>query len=223
MLRPTQLKEYLLCQGCEARIKSWEDCIADLSLQEDDHFPALDAVAPLVGHVNDPLVVADASTLDVDKIVRFAVSVIWRASVSSQVPAVKLGRYEDGLAAYLRDDATPLPAHIRLRLELIRPMSGPRFDRSVWEPYTHRDDVHLVRIHSFYWFGMWFHLHVGCVDASPVDMMCLATQGKVVITDGALLSQISAAFHAENPPVGAIATPEVLADFSKIVKSERSP
>lgn len=223
MLRPTQLKEHLLCESCEARIKLWEDCIACLSLQEDDHFPALESVAPFLGEPNAAFVVADASTLDVEKIVRFAVSVIWRASVSSKVPAVKLGRYEDGLAAYLRNDATQLPAHVRLRLELIRPMSGPRFDRSVWEPYTHRDDVHLVRVHSFYWFGMWFHLHVGCEHASPVDMMCLATQGKVVISDGALLSQLSATFHAENPPVGAIATPELLTDFSKFAKGRRRP
>jgi len=223
MLRPTQLKEYLLCATCEARIKPWEDCVADISLQEDDRFPALEATTPFVGKVGDPLILADASALDIDKIVRFAVSVIWRASVSSKVPAVKLGRYADGLAAYLQDDETPLPEHARLRLELIRPMSDARFDRSVWEPYTHRDDLHLVRVHSFYWFGMWFHLHVGCEGASMVDLMCLSTERKVAITDGTHLSQISATFHAENPPVGAVATPELLADFAKLPRCTPKP
>ncbi len=223
MLRATQLKEYLLCRRCEDRIKPWEDCVAGLSLQEDDQFPALEAAMPVIGNVNDPFVIADASMLDVEKIVRFAVSVIWRASVSSQVPAVKLGRYEEGITAYLRDDAVPLPAHVRVRLEFIRPMSDLRFDRTVWEPYTHRDDAHLVRIHSFYLFGMWFHLHVGCEVASTVDLVCLATERKVTISDGELLSEISADFHAENPPVGAIATPDLLADFAKLVKGRRRP
>ncbi len=223
MLRPTQLKEYLLCKRCEARIKPWEDCVAAISLQEDDRFPALEAATPFVGNVGDPLILADASTLDIEKLVRFAVSVIWRASVSSKVPEVKLGRHEEGVAAYLRDDSAPFPEHARLRLELIRPMSEARFDRSVWGPYTHRDDLHLVRVHSFYWFGMWFHLHVGCEGASRVDLMCLANQGKLAITDGALLSEISATFHAANPPVGTIATPELLADFAKIAKGRRGP
>ena len=222
MLRATQLKEYLLCERCEALMKRWEDCVAGLSLQENDRFPALEAVTPFIGKADDPFVLADASMLDIEKIVRFGVSVIWRASVSSKVPGVKLGRYADALAAYLRDDVAQLPPDARLRLVFICPMSELRFDRTVCEPYTHRDDAHLVRIHSFYLFGMWFHLHVGCEDPSPVDMLCLATERKVTISDGARLSEISATFHAENPPVGTIATPECLADFAKLARGRRS-
>ena len=89
MLLPTQLKEYLLCEDpCEKRTKRLADYACKISVQGDDRFPALETIRFLCGRPD--AAVCDTSTLDVSTFVRFAVSVIWRASVSTKVPGVKL-------------------------------------------------------------------------------------------------------------------------------------
>jgi hypothetical protein len=40
ILDPSQLTDYLLCQGCEDVFRPWETYLSEVSLQVDDSFPA---------------------------------------------------------------------------------------------------------------------------------------------------------------------------------------
>ena len=55
-----QLKEYMLCDRCEAWIERWEGYLSRITIQEDDTFPALAQVKPLPEESSPGLLVTDA-------------------------------------------------------------------------------------------------------------------------------------------------------------------
>jgi hypothetical protein len=181
MYSGTQYKEYMLCEPCEARFAGWEDYVARICLQEDDRFPALEAVVPIGPRSGD------ASALDCAVIARFAASVIWRASASAQFPEVRLGPYASEIVEYLKDDTARLPERSRLLVELFHMKGYPPEIRSVtdhavvapgsWRWRGHRD-------HRFAWFGMWFSLSVGGELPPYLNSMCIERSSRVVLGDG---------------------------------------
>src|SRR5207249_1350880 len=95
-----QYAEYMLCSSCEQRFSDWEKYVANISQQLDGTFPAL-ASAASVRTVEDWRYV-DLSSLDTSALVRFGVSVIWRAHTSMRnFREIQLGPYAPVIAAYL--------------------------------------------------------------------------------------------------------------------------
>ncbi len=186
MISGTQISEHLLCPDCEQKVGRWETHVASLALQPDDSFPALDSVLLLPDGDLDGFRVADGTPLpEPEKIVLFATSVVWRASVSTRFPKVSLGsRYEQDFREYLQGKAT-MPSNVRLLVQLIDPKAGPRSDRLVVHPESKRDGGHHV--HQFAVFGMHFYVAVGGQLPTICDQFCFAKTKRVLVSDGRML------------------------------------
>ena len=197
-----QYAEYMLCDRCEQRIGRWENYVAGIALQVDDTFPALDQ-SVFVRDVYDWRVV-DLSALDTVAIVRFAVSVVWRASESATFSSVHLRSYSKAFRVFLFDDAHPLPASSRLIVKLIdTKKGGPRVDRAVVPPASTREGMYHV--HHFAMFGFWFHLMVGNELPPSFDAGCLYLTKYAMVTDGAKLAQTIHKKAVSVVPKGALA------------------
>jgi hypothetical protein len=201
-----QLTDYLLCAGCEDRFGHWENYVARISLQLDDKFSALDVVKPLPGLISMAAVVADASELDCPSLARFAVSVFWRASVSSKLPDVRLGRYETDITGYLQDDNAGLPSSARLVIHLFRTDGPVRYDKwAVTEPTVLKQPG--AYMHRFGGFGMQFGLFVG--GALPpglmLDELCFCSTRRVGISSGDQVRQDFERTFSQVRPKGALA------------------
>jgi hypothetical protein len=218
LLDPTQLTDYLLCTGCEARFRPWETYLSEVSLQEDDTFPGLDQLREIGGGGAGGQVLADASALNCDALARVALSIAWRASVSQKVPEVTLGTYEREVGDFLRGaDGAPLPPFVRVLVDFTRPMKTGegRPDRTVTHPYMGR--VGGYRVHRFMTFGMWFFTCVGREIPSAVRDGCLATERRAFITDGRERTKLARHMVEVNPPTGTLARrPDIVEAFKTI-------
>ncbi len=215
MLDASQLTDYLLCRKCEERFEPWEKYLSEISLQEDDRFPALEKLRP-EGFTRG-IAYADASELECDVLARVAVSIIWRASVSAKVQEVSLGPFEASLAQYLREDAATLPQHTRVLICLTPPLKGQgRVDRTVSHPYSRR--LGMYRVHGFYTFGMWFGTCVGSLLPRELDTCCIVTGLRVIITDGSERLRGISELIAESPLKGRLAEPGRLEAFSALTR-----
>ncbi len=106
-----QIKDRLLCDGCEERFNSGgERWVLSNGLQKSGRFPlqiALKAAEPTVGK-GELLLGFDGSTisgLDVKKLGYFGASIFWRAAAhdwtGKEQPKLKLGIYEEQVRKYL--------------------------------------------------------------------------------------------------------------------------
>lgn len=189
-----QYAEYLLCRRCEARVGLWDRHVAELALQPNGKFPAVER-APLIGELSGrELQVVDLSALNVGKIALFAASVIWRASISRTFARVRLGPYEDPIRNYLLDDGSSFPAFARLFVHIIRPDERTPVDRIVAMPYAGRQDRYHT--HRFALFGFLFSLFVGGELPAVFDEACVVKTRRGLIDDGSLLIPDLAAMFA---------------------------
>jgi hypothetical protein len=161
----------------------WEDYVSKVSHDEGDEFPAL-AVARK--HIVDGTVrrslVADVSDLDVNAIVRFGASVLWRAGVCSEhFPDIALGPYIDDFARFLCGEA-PFPRRTRLLLTLFHRPAVPELSKLMTPPG--RGSFRGHPLYAFIFFGMSFEFLVGGTDQRAFDYACLARTGRAVITGG---------------------------------------
>lgn len=188
-----QLSEHMLCKPCEDRIGRWEDYVARVSLQRDGKtFPARDAVQIQADLSRDDLVTADASALDVTALVRFAVSVAWRASESSELPGVSLGRYADAARVFLLgdgEDVTTMPEWCRVSLALVTPPAGLPIAEVIIPPYSGRLPGGRGHRHAFALFGMCFDVLVGGAAELVFSEICLGTKRRAFLSDGAQLAK----------------------------------
>jgi hypothetical protein len=201
-----QLAEWMLDTECEQRFGTWENYISKQALQTDDSFPALTAAKQIPGLVVGNWRVVDLSGLDVGKLVRFAASVVWRASKSTvHFPSITLGPYESAFAAYLLDDdpLTPLPECARLLVQLIDDQTTPRVDRGVSAPWRSKEGSYHV--HHFAMFGMWFQMMVGGAIHPAFDQFCLSRTGRGIVTDGSRLLGLVSGLIGRVTPKGALA------------------
>lgn len=107
---PKQESEHLLCANCERLMKTGDDLAAEVTYQKDyEKAPLLDRVGLVVaGH--DRLRIVPPGTLDVRLLAYFAVSVVWRASVSTVIPECKLSdTIEEETRLYLLHRGAPPP------------------------------------------------------------------------------------------------------------------
>lgn len=94
------MREYVLCDPCEQRVSAWENHGSTLLAQEDGSFPWIDRSNIILrAGDNQELGVADSSALEPEKLLLFASSVVWRASLSTVA-------WIDGVAALVRGAPT---------------------------------------------------------------------------------------------------------------------
>jgi hypothetical protein len=209
LYRAAQLKEPLLCVPCEQRVGVWDRVGADTSLQLDDTFPArasakaniIDADAR-VGLVPD---------LDTEALTRFAVSVLWRASESTILPAVKFGaRYAEEFRRYLASDLEPFPRRAVLAVHVIDREDGnggykrPRTDRVATEPTQGKPG--RLSVHEVKLFGLEFQLMLGNIpDADKIREACFLRTQRVFLNDGDRLLGDAKDLVARSPAKGRLA------------------
>jgi hypothetical protein len=193
-----QLSEYLLCQNAEGRFSTWEKTVARIALQSDETFPAKDAVVQLPDTEAEGESVADGSALPLD-IIPFALSVIWRASVSTLFPKVSLGnRYNEEFRRFLVGD-TAVPSNVRLFVSIVNVNATPRIDRVVIPPDTLR--VNGFHTHQFGHFGFYFHVIVG--GQPPIlDRFCFIRTQRVILSDGTRMLKSAARTLIKATPKG---------------------
>ncbi len=176
--KPRQAAEYMLCSACEDLLHHDETYAAEVAIQEDGTFPAL--AAAKVVHSNGRFRVADAAALRVDALVRLAASIVWRASVSTTFPDLRLGTYEPEFAAFLRRESA-LPAGVGLLFWLLDARTG--VGRVLYEPASRRDDG--CHVHRVAFFGFDIMVYVGGALPPFLEDHCFARTNRVIISDGA--------------------------------------
>src|SRR5580658_8537161 len=213
MFDPRQLKDYLLCDGCELRFKVWEDYLHDVSLQNNERFVALEELRRVEDRFSDlerllrsegftgELVSADASQLECDFLARVAVSVVWRASVSDKVEGVDLGPFEPSLAAYLLDAKAKLPDHTRVMVWFTT--GRDLVDRAISHPCMRQ--VETFSMYDFCTFGMWFVTWIGHLPPW-LDASCISTSRHAFVTDGHERRQGVLLLMVQRPPRGKLRT-----------------
>lgn len=198
-----QISEYLLCGSCEQRFSTVEGAIAKISLQPDDTFPALQQVKVLESDP-DGFTAADASQVPAD-LGYFALSVLWRASVSSKYPKIDLGtRYNEEFRRYLLG-TTGVPSNVRVMVEIldVRGNPGPRIDRVVIHPEGQRSGGYHV--FQFGTFGFFFFIVVGNERPGIFDTFCFPRTRRVLMSDGARVLQSASKSANSATPKGSLA------------------
>jgi hypothetical protein len=160
-----QTKDVLLCQECDNSLnKNGENWIIPKLARADGKFVFLDILQELhpdtekerfkiYGAARNP-------SIDVNKIVHFAMGVFWKASVHSwtancDTPRIELGPYRDNVRDFLRGDA-PFPKNVSLNLFV-----EPRNCALIWIAEPARGKAEAYRNFSFYVPGIRFDLYVG--------------------------------------------------------------
>ncbi|WP_437950852.1 hypothetical protein WME98_08660 [Sorangium sp. So ce296] len=203
LITSTQISEYLLCTSCEQRFSKVEGAVANVALQPDDTFPALKQVTLLQGDP-DGFRVADGRQIPAD-LGFFALSVLWRASVSSHYPKIDLGeRYNGEFRNYLYGTAG-LPSNVRVMIELldVQGGTGPRIDRLVIHPEGQRQDGYHV--YQFAIFGFFYFIVVGAKRPGIVDQFCFPRTHRILLSDGARVLRSVAKAATNATPKGILA------------------
>lgn len=183
-----QVKKYLLCEECEDRFNArGENWVQANSLGVDGSFPirtallgtqAIDSVDYDVGRNVSMYCGVDTPAVDIDRLIYFAVSVFWRASVTDWPIAgrtlnrIRLGSYQEQLRAFLMDEAA-FPEYARLVLYVAseeRPMRAACF------PTGFRQEGRYFK-YTFHIPGLGFVLCLGQRIPQVVRTLCAARSG----------------------------------------------
>lgn len=185
VLSTKQDQERLLCRDCEGRFSRRERYVKQMVRQVDDSFPLLQH-AKQVGSPDGVLYAAnefhlcEMSSVDHEALAYFAVSVIWRASVSAGFRNVDLGPHAATSAEYLREDAG-FPSTAMLMIELANPPIDWR--PPLIPPYVKKADG-LYRIHEFVIGSVAFRLLVGSAIPPEFRRFSFLDQHVVVVSEG---------------------------------------
>lgn len=199
----TQKREHLLCSACERRAKLIEDVAADLSVQLDGSFPALDLLEATIGVPPGPngarakrLRHAESLTL-----AEFGVLVIWRASVSRRhFRKVTLGAHEEGFRRLLNGEAQ-FPARLSILLHLIDDPTIPR-ESIIVDPFISPGSNPSHSCFVFSVAGLHFTLFVGDGIPSSAFELCLVNMQRVVVGTLAALRNVTSSRAETARPVG---------------------
>jgi hypothetical protein len=136
-----QMKEQMLCDACEQRLGRDENYASTLAYQVDDTATLFDKVERAYVDGTIQTTIAKPVDLDVEALVRFGCSVLWRGHVSALVPNCDLGqRYGDEFRRYLLGDA-PFPKGAAVVLFFLEDGPGTRrarVSRAFTTPQSHR-------------------------------------------------------------------------------------
>lgn len=144
-----ELREYLLCSDCERRCGLWDQVAAEFS---GNLRTKLRGRARLSSPIELPpgteLVALDEAQLS-DALLRFGLSVLWRASVSSRFEDFALSpRLAESVRTFLLCDTAPVPDGMNVVLTLVSPSgespsgSPNEMDRTIVIPQVFRLDAH---------------------------------------------------------------------------------
>jgi hypothetical protein len=199
-----QLREHLFCATCERTFKRPEDHVAGLAWQSDGSFPALDRaeIVPLPGESSDARM-ARLPLADRNLVVRFAVSLFWRASVCSKID-FSLAERDEAWARDFLNGAADLPAEVRLAVVLLRRQGELPADQVLGAPSTSRVDAYS-RLHKVTLPGIHFMMAIGSRFPCGVDTLCFARTGLAMIASAERFAEIIAMSLARAEPVGAFA------------------
>ncbi len=193
-----QLTEKLLCAHCEQRFGVWEDHVARLAVQDHGGFPWRADLKPVVygPPVTVSRQVARASSEDTKAVTAFAVSVVWRASVSTVIAKTKLGAYEEPFRAFLSGTTETFPADARLVVSLVDTGSWIGIERVATMPKSERAPG--FQLNWFVTCGIRFDLFVGDQLPPGSEGTCFARKGLVLLrppigSEAAILAMIGRA------------------------------
>lgn len=171
-----QTKDLLLCQECDNSLsKNGENWIIPKLARPDGQFPLLDILEKLPPDAEKKefkiYYTAKNLSIDVHKIVHFAMGIFWKASVHSwaghgYTPKIELGPYRDNVRVFLRENA-PFPANVSLTVFI-----APR-DRAlttIGEPC--RGKARTYRNFAFYVPGIQFVLYAGKQITNEIKQLC---------------------------------------------------
>ena len=176
----TQLKEYMLCGGCELRLCRDEDYVSKLAVRDDGTHGLLEslpagavfATGPQV-HETPPLRAASISHLDRAAIARFAASIFWRAHASRTHRFNELRLWSaqgEALRRFLLGDRLP-PT---MCLSLFVPVDGIDLKSVHWPvvstPGTGRKGDNSA--HGFLIAGLFFNLTTGSLSVPQECLEC---------------------------------------------------
>ena len=136
--------ETILCQNCETKFDAIDSYGTHVFLSGFEHHFSL------VKHTSD-LLTFESETVDQERLLRFLVAVLWRASVSTHTfyGAVKLGPLEDQAIATIESPQHPIPLYFGAILA--RWVSTPDFEdaaKSIGNPIITRiDGAKVYRFH----------------------------------------------------------------------------
>jgi hypothetical protein len=187
------ITEYLLCEGCEHRFCLDEDYASRVLVQKDGSFPWFDRVR---SRIIDRWLV-DSSAMDADALVRFAVSVVWRAGVCSKLP-VQLGPYRRPIGEFLLGNrALTSEAHVVAKL-----LENDEIRRCLVPPQAEKREAG-----DLYWFivcGVMFQVWI-CAPPSPLAEVCLAQRRRALLGQDADVHEMLARAVGTMAPKGALA------------------
>ncbi|MCZ7586812.1 MAG: hypothetical protein M5R36_27660 [Deltaproteobacteria bacterium] len=111
LLSDRQNPEPLLCESCEATFGQWENYVSKISINTDLTFPAYENIASKRKSATHTYQIGDGAHISMGDVHKFALSVVWRASVSTQkdFSTVFLGPYESEARDFLIGSAAKTP------------------------------------------------------------------------------------------------------------------
>jgi hypothetical protein len=201
-LDQTEAAEFMLCEDCERRFGRRERYVSGVVAQEDGSFPALRLVRRLAMPAGTTHRAATAGDLDAAALGYFALSVFWRASVSTWFEEVTLGPYEAPIASHLLH-GSPVPGDVALLVRLLAPDTDVPLQGLLTDPVMRRGDGHNV-LHVVI-FGVDLILFLGPNIPAGATWLCHLATGRVLISRGDDVLTWAANEIVPKPPRGALA------------------
>jgi hypothetical protein len=168
-----QIVEPLLCDACEVRFAEFDRYVATLAYSAECTSP----MPKLLGYAKDTRaqVISIENKIDSQKLLRFGLSVVWRAHASASLDA-DLGKFAGGIRRYLLDqDRLPDGVHIVVNWyhdegQILR--RHHLLDRTTIHPQVNRHEG--IHLHWFMVCGLKFEVSVGSRPHPPsMVAMCL--------------------------------------------------
>lgn len=176
--------EHLLCGPCDELLAHDDNYVLGLAYV-DDNALILGGIAPVeeAGEGLTSLCVL-GSSIDRNRLCRFAASVLWRGHIAGSVPDCDVGeRYAADLRAYLRSQSS-FPEHLYLTLvvHLPAPDGQNLVGQLIQTPRSSRQRGYYS--HSFAICGLQFLFTAGKESPEPQRTLCLhcARQPYVIAT-----------------------------------------
>ena len=177
---PFEMKDYFLCDACEDKFnRRGEDWIMKQCYRGRGRFWLRDKLMPenaIMAHEGSSVYSGAAiEGVDVAALTYFPLSVFWRTAARSwklrgqEMPALRLGLYEDALRLYLLDQS-PFPENVALTV-WVSTADVPLF--ATHFPISERTETSIV--HRFYIPGIQFMLSLGKQLDDSIRRCCIAT------------------------------------------------
>lgn len=189
---PSQPKAYLLCRDCEQRFSLFEEYTSRVAWQTSRRCPLVEhlqifCAEDLRGYPQ--LRVDIPATVNDDALVRFSLSVFWRASLlEHDGRTIELGPYAEPIRAYLAGE-NHFPEGVTPVLAAIAPPPDGGFETADRTPSTNH---HILAYpssqktegchqHAFLIHGLYFELWVGKTPPERMRVASLTPSRKIVV------------------------------------------